>query len=264
MNLLDLNKINLVPCHFLYKNGKWENSVNKEKLILRNPLKSKCVYGFYNEKSEFIPFDYGETHWLYIFQLTLFANSKTDIHYFRHLFAALLTPSKFFIPESFQSALKKLFNAQMECKEWMINEIYKCTILCSQKKQCLIIPILNTFGYAFKVVQASIIKEAYSTMFSVSKDKRFEDYTNTAIFGHFDLLANSIRKLNHKINTDNELLQILFWINDLQENIPHINIIERYFYYFSPKVQWEIICKLFYEHKQGEYRFQQYHIRTTD
>lgn len=267
MDAMDLHGNALIPCYLYSEKYEWRNTANKKLIIpdfIKNKRNSDVVFGFYKnedgEESLFIPFNFGVNHWLSIFQLTFSANPKLDIYYFRYLYAALLTASRYFQGDKFQSALVELLKLHINHKDWIINEIYRYTVLCSLKKQKLVIPILNTFGYSFRTVQPSVIKDAYSFVYSVTHDRKFEDYTNRPIFGHFDCLSRAISQLakgriNVHIDTDNELLQVLFWINDLVESVPSVNVIDKYFYYFATPIRWMIIRKLFYEHKQGKIVF---------
>lgn len=221
------------------------------------PFENGLMLGFYYDiTNSFSPFNYNVDEWSYILTLTISQNSNINALYFKQLFMFIsYIKHEKFNANSFKSALLNTYKEYPQYKNWITNEIYKCTTLTPIIKQKIIIPILNSLGYSFRIIESPTIIDAYKEIDSFAK----KDYNSITMFGHFIFLLNSITNITKQKHpllqqltaSKNELLQLILWANNIIPTIPTIEIIDKYFYYIPQKFRIRIIQKLFYEHKQG-------------
>lgn len=242
-----------------WKLPKWTISLKDVKLV-KYPyisFKNGLILGFYYDiTNSFSPFTYSEKEWSYILTLTISQNSNINTLYFKQLFIFIIhIKHEKFNANSFKSALLNIYKKYPQYKDWITNEVYRCTTLTPIINQKIIIPILNSLGYSFRIIESPTIIEAYKEIESFAK----KDYNNSTMFGHFIFLINSIAVLAKQkclliqqlIASKNELLQLILWVTNIVSIIPPIQIIDKYFYYVPQKFRIRIIQKLFYEYKQG-------------
>ena len=254
------------PCFIYLKRNLREPWKSEWGISLNKPFKAPYVsfdngltIGFYNDVTErFSPFDYSREAWSYILNRTISCHLNKDKFYFSSLYLFVThAKCKSFISESFSKALIDITIKYPHLKDWIVNEVYKCATLASFNKQELIIPILNALGYTYKIIKSPTIIEAYHEVSGFEK----KDYNSFIMFGHFSYLIDAVTKIiaqNHPAipeikESKNELIKMILWIIS-DAKTPHIETIDKYFYYFHLKIRVQIIQKLFYEHVRGNIR----------
>ena len=139
-----------------------------------------------------------------------------------------------FQPEAFKKAIHRQITDYPTIQEWFIKDLYKYISFASLNSQELILPILNEFGYNFKVIESPLLTNAMA----ITGDAFI--YRGLGIFKQFRLIFSRIQQqkkdsMNYGLaeitsNAHNEIIQLMLWLNDLHTMVD-ISIIEKYFYY---------------------------------
>ncbi len=219
----------------------------------------KTHTGFYDlETQKFRMFSYSEQDWNTLFQEYIFHDKVTDRFYYLYILRILysINISKF-QPETFRRAIHKQISDYPAIQEWFIRDLYKYSSFSSYNRQELILPILNEFGYDFKVIQSRLLIDAMDII------DESHVYRSQGIFTQFRNIFQKIHQWK-KENADyylnkvqsngsnNDIIQLILWLNDLRPMI-ETKIIEKYFYYLGINTRTLIIKKLFEEHKNKAY-----------
>lgn len=220
--------------------------------------KGKTATGFYNEQTQrFRFFNYSEQDWNVLFQEYIFHDKIADKFYYLYILRILyaINTSKF-QPEAFKKAIHKQITDYPTIQEWFVKDLYKYISFASLNSQELILPILNEFGYDFKVVEPQLLTDAMDFI----GDSLI--YRGLGIFNQFRLIFNRIQQwkkeksdyhLEHITSkAHNEIIQLMLWLNDLHRMVD-ISVIEKYFYYLGMNIRTLIIRKLFEEHRNKNY-----------
>ena len=219
--------------------------------------KGKTATGFYNIQTQrFRLFSYSEQDWNSLFQEYIFHDKVTDKFYYLYLLRILnaINTSKF-QSEAFKRAIHKQLTDYPTIQEWFIKDLYKYVSFASLNKQELILPILNEFGYDFKVIEPRLLTDAMEII-----GESFT-YRELGIFNQFRLIyskiqqwkkENDYRLINITSQAHNEIIQLILWLNDLHSMV-NMSIIEKYFYYLGINVRTLIIRKLFEEHRNNNH-----------
>lgn len=220
--------------------------------------RGKTATGFYNiQTQQFRFFNYSEQDWNTLFQEYIFHDKITDKFYYLYILRILyaINTSKF-QPEAFKRAIHKQITDYPTIKEWLIKDLYKYISFASLNSQELILPILNEFGYDFKVIEPRLLTNAMEIVGDSLT------YRGLGIFKQFRLIFSRIQqwkkeKVNYYLEnitsqTHNEIIQLMLWLNDLHTMVD-ISIIEKYFYYLGINIRTLIIRKLFEEHRNNNY-----------
>ena len=220
--------------------------------------RGKTATGFYNVQTQrFRFFNYSEQDWNTLFQEYIFHDKIADKFYYLYILRILyaINTSKF-QPEAFKKAIHKQITDYPTIQEWFIKDLYKYISFASLDSQELILPILNEFGYDFKVVEPQLLTDAMGAV----GDSFI--YRGLGIFKQFSLIFSRIQQYK-KDNMDyrrveitskahNEIIQLMLWLNDLHKMVD-ISVIEKYFYYLGMNIRTLIIKKLFEEHRNKNY-----------
>lgn len=220
--------------------------------------RGKTATGFYNEQTQrFRFFNYSEQDWNVLFQEYIFHDKITDKFYYLYILRILyaINTSKF-QPEAFKKAIHKQITDYPTIQAWFIKDLYKYISFASLNRQELILPILNEFGYDFKVIEPQLLTDAIDFIGD------FLIYRGLGIFNQFRLIFNRIQQwkkeksdyhLEHITSkAHNEIIQLMLWLNDLHRMVD-ISVIEKYFYYLGMNIRTLIIRKLFEEHRNKNY-----------
>lgn len=220
--------------------------------------REKTATGFYNLQTQrFRFFNYSEQDWNTLFQEYIFHDKITDKFYYLYILRVLyaINTSKF-QPEAFKKAIHKQITDYPTIQEWFIKDLYKYISFASLNSQELILPILNEFGYNFKVIESPLLTNAMA----ITGDAFI--YRGLGIFKQFRLIFSRIQQqkkdsMNYGLveitsNAHNEIIQLMLWLNDLHTMVD-ISIIEKYFYYLGITIRTLIIRKLFEEHRNKNY-----------
>lgn len=240
--------------------GYWLTNNNIKVLYSSQEETARKTYtGFYDlQTGRFRVFSYSEQDWNTLFQEYIFHDKVTDRFYYLYILRILyaINISKF-QPEAFRRAIHKQIADYPAIQEWFIKDLYKYASFSSYNRQELILPILNEFGYDFKVIQPRLLIDAMEII------DESHTYKNQGIFTQFRNIFQKIyqwkkenanyylNKAQHEGN-NNDIIQLILWLNDLRPMI-ETNIIEKYFYYLGINTRTLIIRKLFEEHKQKSY-----------
>ena len=127
----------------------------------------------------------------------IFHDKIADKFYYLYILRILyaINTSKF-QPEAFKKAIHKQITDYPTIQEWFVKDLYKYISFASLNSQELILPILNEFGYDFKVVEPQLLTDAMDFI----GDSLI--YRGLGIFNQFRLISTEFsngRKRNQTI-----------------------------------------------------------------
>jgi len=246
-----------LPCtlYFNKETREWKLSINVDIFYKKHINNIKYVAdGFYNtENKYFREFNYSNNDWILILKNHLYSYKEKNKYYYTPLLRSIFRFNlQKFKKEELENAIKEIVNKYPNAKDWLIRDIWTYATLTTYNKKAILLDIINQFGYHYENKSPKIISEA----FQICKTPTDKDINDTNLLEQIGRTLNNIHNaiinqlnLCQIINSPNELIQLMMWLEDKSPMSP-FDTINKYFYYFSLNIRWLIVRKLFYEHKE--------------